>query len=1213
MAGKYCCFKCPKEDYSLHELGDICPTCGKPYDFPLAQAPISIRNYYDLKPIARGFYGATYEGKTGKLSRPVVLKVIPVDVYKYFDKDFDKECRIHQEVSESTEHLVGIMDAFEEEVDFNGDKLYCHVAELKYIPGDDLDTFLENEDNCNPRAIAQIARDLFELLKELEEKKKFHNDLHAKNIRIQKLPEGSYRALAIDGTLRAVAIDLGSVSEASKSDPGRQRLGDLGAVVSHMLSFRERLLANPLGTGDTDYRLASLLDEIAHMLSPDPLNQRTPDFGDIIQLIDDGYYHVSSPWETPPKFKRFNDSYNSQTLHPWFINRLLVDPDGRWLASVSTPGPQVITGIRGCGKTMLLRALQFHARISLEIPPTVGQGDIAKMVLAGLKRDGFVGLYVSCNRLLDALGDPSRRLHEPYARLYLAYAREALRAARHLKQITPNDVPPFYWRNIARAISDYVDGVEDLLSLTSDLELERRILGFLVSLDKGERKYTLSANPAIVFPHLAEALRRCSDVFSNLSIMFLLDDVSTRHLQQENIAELLGTLLFANPTCAFKMTTEVQTLEQLLRSPGLIEKARPGRDYDTFDLGAEVNKRLRERTGPDFVADILEQRSKQFPNHPNYTPKVLLGDVTLESIARHIVSTDKEAGERKETYHGLRALTALCVGDIGDILNIYEEMLLRYQGSAPPIPRRKQSECFNEYCSRRLYHLNRQGGKYKDFALGFAGASHDLLMKSAESSQQGKRKRLRQYSTIYVRLTTGDTDKQFEIIRDLTDKGVFVFEGGTDAPRSKTKDSDPMQQFILTYRKLFGLSSYIGLAESDRFELSGKELEDWLDNPSQSKNILTRNLGGSLPSERKTTESGILKKEKPKQLSLVLREEEQQLPSEMPTLFTGSLLKRIPKARVTTAADLSRAAIHTVILGLGFEPRALASAKRIFEWASPVRTVLIAYPEIGYGKEIEQLAREHTKKDIIKLDFLESRLPDFEAPNNTTLVDVTGMAKPILFRSVVHSLEKTGRVAIAHTEAKEHYPLNREIRPILQAAKTDNQYNMLEAAGKIWAGENKPYSFEKLIVSDADESRQRLLCAASSPKHERLLSLLEERAFDQVDIIVPRGKTPRNMLARLAADVAIRGMSGARLEEIRSDDLEGMLQFIANRFIEYYVSAGFNVELALTGSKMHAVACAAACSAFKVAQCWCVTPESYDPSRFTIGVGDTRYFVVEEE
>ena len=117
----------------------------------------------------------------------------------------------------------------------------------------------------------------------------------------------------------------------------------------------------------------------------------------------------------------------------WFVPQLLVDPDG-WQARLETAGPQVITGMRGCGKTMLLRSLQFHARASLAAQHLTETGEDAAEQLA---RDGYVGLYVSCTRLLDRLGSPTAELHEPYARLFLVYAREALRALRHLRRDPP--------------------------------------------------------------------------------------------------------------------------------------------------------------------------------------------------------------------------------------------------------------------------------------------------------------------------------------------------------------------------------------------------------------------------------------------------------------------------------------------------------------------------------------------------------------------------------------------------------------------------------------------------------------------------------------------------------------------------------------------------------------------------------------------------------
>ena len=76
----------------------------------------------------------------------------------------------------------------------------------------------------------------------------------------------------------------------------------------------------------------------------------------------------------------------------------------------------------------------------------------------------------------------------------------------------------------------------------------------------------------------------------------------------------------------------------------------------------------------------------------------------------------------------------------------------------------------------------------------------------------------------------------------IIDAGVFVFAGGSTVPRTKTRDSNPTQQFKLTYRKIYGLVNFIGLAERDRFELSGADLEEWLSEPS--KEILLRNLGG---------------------------------------------------------------------------------------------------------------------------------------------------------------------------------------------------------------------------------------------------------------------------------------------------------------------------------------------------------------------------------
>ncbi|MFH1466067.1 MAG: hypothetical protein ABIO70_16910 [Pseudomonadota bacterium] len=1227
-SGSYGCFLHPSKGFGRRTLADPCPECGRPYGFPLTEMPASVRDFTLERPLGRGFYGAIYLATSGRFSRRSVLKVIPKRVYEFHVKDFQRECNLHHEVAQGSDHLVAITDAFDSIVTFGDAEIDCHVAVLDYVEGLELDRFLVDPANANARTLAQIAIDLLRLLIDLEQKGSYHNDLHHRNLIVERLPPSRHRPEAIDETVRLVGIDMGSIADRSRSGPPRQALGDLTATASFLAEFAQRLLRNPDDTQDADYRLASTLVEIASLMSGDAAGLRTPDHADFITQIRQAYLEASSPWRPPSGLRRLNDAYNAQTLHPCFVPRLLVDPGGEWLAAVSAGGPQVITGVRGCGKTMLLRALQFHARLSghADTVETRG-GDLAEFV----RQDGYVGLYLSARRLLDALGARNGRLHEPYARLLIGYAREAVRAARHLSEKLPASLAPRWWENIATAVEEVVAGC-DVIGLVASLTpqvLERRLQGILFSLERGEGHHALKANPAIALPALAEAVLQCSPCWNGSMVLFLLDDVSTRHLEEGSIAELLGTLLFGDHRCAFKLTTEGQTLELALKSPGLVEKARADRDYEPFDLAARVNERLKERgAGKAFLSSILELRAAQFGRHPEACPADLLGDRSLEDIARHIVATGKSAAERKKTYWGLSALAAVCVGDIGDVLNIYDSMLRKHRGGANQILPEVQNEAFQEYSSRRLYHINRRNGELKDFAMSFAEAAYELLLRSARpkngaASKGGEtRKRLRQYTQVYVRITTGDAQKQFDRLRELIDAGVFVLEQGADSPRTKTRDSDPISQFILTYRKLFGLSQHIGLAFSDRFELSGEDLLQWLFDPANGKQVLMANLGGPLTPNEAEPVPDLLPppppppSAPPAQLSLL-----RPVAAASPATGEGkaaerawsTLHRRAPRASaIQSPKELQALGVKAVVLGLGFEARTLTSAERLLAACGPVeKAVLVEYDQPGHGPEITALAHGVAKEvEVVRYRDI-ARLKGLDLPAGPVAVDVTGLAKPVLFHAVRGALSRDGRVVVAHTRAEQHYPLDEDIARVFGSDRTTEVFAILEEAGKIWSGEQTPYSFLPLLVSDLDDARPSLLCAAASAKHERLLSLLDERHVDAVDIVVPDSDSYRAKLARLAADVAVRGVEASHVSRIDSDDLPRMLSFFAERFAGYYLDAGFGLEFGLTGSKMHAVACAAASTSFKIGQVWYVSPAGFDPDRFTHGVTDSHWFIVE--
>ena len=710
---------------------------------------------------------------------------------------------------------------------------------------------------------------------------------------------------------------------------------------------------------------------------------------------------------------------------------------------VSGKGPQVITGIRGCGKTMLLKALQSHSQISHHFESSADVDE----AIANIRQEGYLGLYVPTNRLLDTLGSSRRPVHEPYARLFVAYALEALGAARHLSEVRPGLLSPGHWHHIGNAIASYLKGSSGLEDTPTDTALEAKLFAILVSLDKGEGLYTLGANPAVAFPHLAEAIRKTSHVWTDTTVLYLLDDVSTRNLSQEDIGRLLGTLLFANPYCAFKMTTEVQTMELLLKSPGLIETARVGRDYDTFDLSAKVADRLTNGKGVEFVEKILQSRSDYYPKHPPYTPRQLLGEETLEQIARDIASTRASAPQKKAVYRGIKALTALCVGDIGDILKIYEAIIAQYDGTSLPIPSEKQSGEFQEYCSKQLYHLNRRKGELKDFALSFAQAAHRLLVRSSTTTEPENRRQLRQYTQLYVRVTTGDLDWQFDKLRELIDAGVFVLKGGSDVPRTKTRDSNPTHQFILTYRKLYGLSSFIGLSNRDRFELSGEDLIAWLNDPANGADILGRNLGlreetesdARAYSEDQEVHAIDAKSPVPSQAPLG-KPETHQLPLALPASTAsrdgdnpnssateqnmpdyGTTASRLPVVHELNDIENEASSIATVVTSLGFEDRALTSSTRLFSKIRPENVILVRYPVVGHGESIRSLA-QNAANSVLEYDHNELNEESFELPDGEVMIDVTGLAKPAIFRTVSQSLQRNRTVVVAHTLAEAYYP-----------------------------------------------------------------------------------------------------------------------------------------------------------------------------------------------
>lgn len=1194
-SAKYCCFNCPATDYARKQLTDACPTCGEQYGFPLAFTPKSIDAFDIEAPLARGFYGAAFVGRRrGPIPLRRVLKVSPKALYDFFGKSIEHEVRQHAEVAEGAEFIVGVEDLIKAEVDFGGRVIPCHVVQMPHIDGQPLERYLSGQLPLGAGQAAQIACDLFQMREEFELRLKHHNDLHAGNIVVQELPKAAWRrGEAIEPAIRAVAIDLGSVAPDRRS--GGADVGDMHWIAAHLGRMAERLLDGGDGVGDLEKRVALKLFGIAQSLAATTENQRLPSAEDMLAQIRSGYHQVAEPWRPwrgDLVLKRFEESYNAQTMEAWYVPQLLIDPDNTWVDTVSAPGPLVMTGMRGCGKTMLLHSVQFHARAALRAKET--DADAVRRA----SQDRYVGLFVSAQRLIPMRGESRPSSAQLFARLVVAYAAAAARALAHLSDLDASAVEPDAAISMARAVRDVLTPDPDIAEPATVEQLERSLVDLLLRLSRTDSPFSLATTPATAFPHLASAVRRASRIWHDAQVLFLLDDVSTRYLDVGRIDELLSALIFQHPDCAFKLTSEAQTIFLDLKSPGEMHPALAGRDFQTFDLGGEVYERLK-RGGRDFVNAILQARSRFNASHPQLEPKAVMGDVNLVTIARDVVASQPTSKRRKELYRGLSALAGVCVGDIGSVIQIYQAIISR-AGASFPVTAQEQNAAFQDFCARYLYHLDRRDSDLKAFAMGFAEAAYHLLMQSGKGPDP---KRLRQYTSIYVRITAGDVAEQSRRLRDLVDAGVFVFAGG--AARTKTRDSNPIQQFQLSYRKLYGLVNSIGLSGRDRFELSGEHLQQWLSNPAEGKEILLRNLAvpGSWDEEEGTEDESDELREFPRTpVQLVLPE-----PVKEPALTASPVVTAAhPMPTVTRVADIGTG-VGTLVVGLGFEDRTPESFERLLTGARPERVLAVRYPDAGHAERM--LARAAAEGiPVEEIDYIDVRRGGHVALEGDVAVDVTGLAKPALFSLIRFGIADAASLSIAYTAAKRYAPAEAELQAVLDAHASYNRHETLTALKSVLTGERGPYTPVSLLTTESDGSRNRGLCAFASAKHERILHLIEEREYDAVELMVDKADTARAKVAEMAGRVALEGARGGALVAEDASDLETVLTVLARTHQRWYVDWGFNFELGLTGNKIQATAAAVLSAVLPVNEVWYVAPEGFDAGRFTQGVGPTSIY-----
>lgn len=1207
----YRCFFCGESSATEVEVVESC-VCGFSYDYILKNFPKTIGSYKVERSLSRGFYGATFLAKKGSLGLLRVIKITPVFFYSNRTISFKEETENHVRAADGAEFIVSITDdPTEQSIQFGNHQTKCHCTEMEYVDGYALSDIHSGKMELSPETAVQISCDLLSILNELYQRRLNHNDLHAGNIIIEKLKISAHRAGAVNRSIKAKAIDLGSVDTQRRE--GEDYLSDTQWIASHLLAFSEILSRTNDSKSDIRARVAFALHRRALELKTPVAKQSDQPIQDLIDDILRAYNSATKKfnrgWHIPFALSSFSAHRNAQTLDSWYVPRLMVDPTEKWLAEIHSGGPVVITGMRGCGKTMLLRSLQLHARIISSSRDSSNANEQKSLLI----KDGYLGVFASARHLGYGPYGPSGNgadkdvVSDFFARLFIVYAMAICDALVHLEEVHPGSVADSAPQDLGQIVFGQLGRPNPLVressldDFQSHLVLDAELWSGNFLSDK------LIAEPWSAFVLLAKSVQNTLQNIGSPQILFLLDDVSTRYLKPRQIESVVSTLLLQDPACAFKITSETQTFFLSIKSPAQINLASDERDYTSFDLGSKVLEQLKDsKRGETFLSEILKRRMLALGgDFEKLTPKAVLGDKPLAQIARDICAGSASKPKEKNIYHGFSALRGVCIGDLGSVIALFQEILNHSADGILPVPTKKQHQVYEVFCSNQLFQLNNRDGKQnhgfslKKIALEFAEASYEEMIDSCVKEKD----RIRQITSMYVTLEEGNKEQAKKLL-ELVDAGIFAMHPNKLSTRVKNTGADPVLQFQLSFRKILGISKLIGLSDRDRFELSGSEMLQWLSGQGGKKMLRahTRRFSPSEDSQAASLEQYSEAANTPAQ---ELKQSQMELVYDIRPQQTESPSIPVPKIEEVDFSNIGR--IDTLVVSLGFEERCFPSADRLARQTKPKHIIAVKFDIPGELEKAQELAKDiGSTFEVINSDkILEGSLIGY---SGSTLIDCSGLTKPVIFRLVKGDFQDKGMTFFAITEPEEYSPTEDDLTEAIGGKFEFWGDDGVECLSSILNGEKLPYSLLVVEELNSDPSRNKKLCSFASAKHGRLIHLVEQQAYDEIDIFVQEGNTSRNAVARKAASIATGGGEMGSIINYKEDDPQELLaRLFQNHFITYS-SHSSNFEIGLTGGKIEAVLSGVMGACLPINRVLYVKPKKFDPSSFSVGFGSTKIY-----
>lgn len=735
---------------------DQCPACGMKLDVYNEIINNSANGYQIIKYVARGFYGLTYKAKD-RFGKKFALKIISKESYKKFNKDFYDEAEKFARLPDIPT-ISKYIKADETKVIFQKKQCEFYLIISEWIDGVELSKI--NEDiELVPEDLLMASRDMLSTLHELHELNLWHNDLHDENVMVTEISESQKRLFSRSVPRIYKIIDIGSM--VYKNPGSTKAWGDMVNVGSHIFKLAAILKKNFQIFSKEDQLFIELIEEICSQLMDEDISRN---FESPMKALDqvEKYFRLSR-MGTPRELKTLDDPFgfiNANDIpSPWLIKNMFSDRLSYFKDIMST-GQQslLITGPRGCGKTMILKNMRFLTLYD-------AQDDKDDTFFSGIP---YVGLFISARtnfgNFLVSFRDQPWAKNEEKISLYfnILVTIELISVLYRLKfdnHVSESDVDSILSIISERFKIPYIS----LNTAKSKLiEISRKIIS-----DQPITADIENSTPAYL-NDIISGFKRIIRPLRGKDIFILVDDLSLPRVPKYVQMSIIPSIFNTGADYKTRVTSH---------SEGIITQDHSGevynrnRDFREINLGYEYWELSNDyEVCKNCFDDILSKRYKlagrdQFPGL-----EIILGKGEhLNDIGREIHRLASEKKLRTLRYHGAMVFIKLCTGDLSYLLDILGQMDRRAESKSFPINIDIQNQIIKHYARNELLKL-------QDIRAEHVRSLYDIAYAFGTLSKTKVIKKDHDYLKIEVEIQDLPEDLQ-TTLRELLCYGIFIDAG----------------------------------------------------------------------------------------------------------------------------------------------------------------------------------------------------------------------------------------------------------------------------------------------------------------------------------------------------------------------------------------------------------------------------------------------------